>query len=363
MQRQLRGVRLLFLIAGLALSIGCGSSSSGLPPSQSFVYIANQHSQNISAFKRDPVGGTLTPVVGSPFATNIPSNFLLFPQVEVDPKNQLLFSLGAGQLVVRVIDPISGALSPASGSPFSFSACSTRSLSVEPKGGFVYVGTQCAGIVAWKIDRTNRTLAPVQGSPFGNSGTAYGATIDPEGKFLYAAEMQDISTYAIDPVTGALTLANGPFYIPGDAPEFITMHPSGNFAYVFGENQELNTELWDCIVDPANGAVSAFQNEHQVFPLALTGDGKFFFSPTGIYKIIDSGQLLEVSPTPLTSPSGPAVVSPDNLFVYATTMGPSQSDPGLISVFSLDETTGTTTQVSGSPYTVGDFPAAIAITH
>jgi len=353
-------VKFLVSIAVLALSVGCGSSSNSLLPSrQSFVYVANQGSQNISAFKRSPSAGTLTPVAGSPFAATVPLN--LFTSLEVDPKNQFLFALVGGQLAVFVIDPTTGAPSPASGSPFSFPACSTRSLSVDPQGRFVYVGTQCAGILGWRIDRTNHVLVPLQGSPFGDVGTTYGTAVDPAGKFLYAAEMQDISTFAIDPGTGSLTLANGPFYIPGEAPEYITMHPSGTFAYVFGENQELNTELWDCIVNPVNGAVSAFQNENQLYPSAITPDGKFFISPPGIYKVIDSGQLLEVSPT--SALSGVDVVSSDSQFIYSPAAGRSQSDPGSVSVFSLDETTGATTMVPGSPYPVGAYPTAIALTH
>ena len=142
---------------------------------------------------------------------------------------------------------------------------------------------------------------------------------------------------------------------------FITMHPSGNFAYVTGDNAQINPELWDCIVNPTNGAISAFQNENQVFPGAITPDGKVFLSPPGVYKVIDSGQLLEVSST--STLSGVDVVSSDNLFIYSSAAGATQSDPGSVSVFSLDETTGTTTMVPGSPYPVGEYPTAVATTH
>ncbi len=364
MKRPHRSLNLLSTIVILVLSVGCGTSSNSIsPPVQPFVYVSNLNSQNISAFKRVPINEILTPVAGSPFAITTPPTLYSFSQIEVDPNNQLLFSLEECQLEVFVIDPISGALSPASGSPFIFSTqkWTALSLSVDPKGRFVYVGTADSGLVAWKIDRTNRTLVPVRGSPFGNVGTSYSATVDPTGKFLYAAELYYISTFAIDPATGALKLSNGPFYIPGNEPEFITMHPSGNFAYVLGHNQELYPEVWDCMVNPANGAISAFQNEKELFPLALTPDGKFFFSWTGTYKVFDDfGELLTVSSTPLTSPPPFAiVVSPDNLFVYAIT----PSDLGTVSVFSFNEATGVTTQIPGSPYAVGDFPIAIAMTH
>jgi len=141
----------------------------------------------------------------------------------VDPKNLLLFALGrstGGQkLSVFVIDPDSGALTPAPGSPVGLgSAFTAYSLSVDPQGRFVYVGTQGAGILGWRIDRSGRRLVPVQGSPFGDKNLPYTVTVDSASTFLYTTESTNgIETFAIDSESGVLKLVNGPFYVPHSA--------------------------------------------------------------------------------------------------------------------------------------------------
>ena len=374
MRPRLYCVSFFFLIAILALSTGCGSSSNNVfPPGQSFVYVANLGSQNISAFKRDPSGGTLTPVAGSPFPAIVRPGFLS-PSLMVDPKNLMLFALGGdtsgGHLSAFVINPDNGALTPAPGSPFSLgSEASARSLSVDPQGHFVYVGTQGAGILGWRIDRGGRTLVPVHGSPFGDKNKAYTATVDAASKFLYTTEFTSgMETFAIDPDSGALKMVNGPFYIPYNAPLAFTMHQSGQYAYVMGDANDLTLQLWVCAVNPSDGAVSAVEREWNGAPivvLALSPDGKFLFSTFGMFATpYGSPFLFTYFPEPLKSllPTA-AVVSPDSSFVYAVANGQLQSDPGSLSAFSLDETAGSLSPIAGSPYTVGVGPTAIAMTH
>jgi len=361
---------LLFLAILLALSTGCGTAVSNkpFPPGQSFVYVANNGSQTISVFKRDISTGALTEISGSPFAASVQPAFWS-PTLTVDPKNLMLFSLGCnagkGQLSVFVIDPDTGTLSTASGSPF-IGSCGMRSISVDPQGRFVYASGD--RILAWRIDRSHRTLIPVQGSPFGDSAHPYqGATVDNLGKFLYIAEYtHGIETFAIDPNSGALTLANGPFYIWNNAPFSISMYPSGDYAYVQGDADDLSLKLSVCAVIPSDGAVSFLEQEWGGVPLlALTPDGNFLITSLGIYST-PAGEpyLYGYSPDPLKSllPTA-AAVSPDSRFVYASANGALQSDPGSLSAFSLDETTGTLSPIPGSPYAVGAQPVAVAMTY
>ena len=363
---------LLLVTALLPLMMGCGTASPSkpFPAGQSFVYVGNNGPQTISGFKRDISTGALTEVPGSPFAASVQAE-LWSPTFAVDPENQMLFSLGSdagkGQLSVFLIDPDTGTLSTASGSPFNCS-CIVRSISVAPQGRFVYVAAVDKGIFAWRIDRAHRTLVPVRGSPFGESTHPYqGATVDNAGKFLYTAEYtHGIETFAIDQNTGALELVNGPFYIPHNAPLSITMHPSGNYAYIQGDANDLSLKLWVCAVIPSDGAVSALEQEWGGVPLlALTPDGNFLITSVGLYWTLPSEPYLwGYSADPLESLLPAAVaVTPDNHFVYATTSTAQQSDPGSLSVFLLDETTHSLTPIPGSPYTVGANPVAIAVTH
>jgi len=360
------------VVAFFALSVltlfaltGCGTTTSDkpFPAGRSYVYVANNGSQTISAFQRDISTGTLTEIPGSPFAANVqPGHWS--SSLTVDPKNQMLFAQGAG-VSVYLINPDTGALSVAAGSPFSVPpTASIRSASVDPQGRFVFAGTQGAGILAWKIDRAYHTLVSVQG-PFGDLATPYTATVDNTGKLLYAAGYtHGIETFAIDPESGTLQLVNGPFYIPNHAPLQITMHPSGNYAYIQGDANDLSLRLWVCAVIPSDGAVSALEQESGGVPLlGLTQDGRYLFTTLGTYGTLpDSPYLWTYSADPLLSllPSAIAV-SPDGKFVYATSA--LQSAPGSLSVFSLDETTGTLAPIEGSAYVVGPQPVAVAMTH
>ena len=365
---------LLFLSITIAFFTACGSTSgSPMPSSQSFVYVANQDSQNISAFRRDPSSGALTPVAGSPFAVDVHFGVWWWPSFIVDSKNRFLFALnnnlegtkGVGQLSVFVINPNTGALSEASGSPFSFPAASLESVSTDPQGRFVYVTTLLGGIVAWKIDRTHLTLIPVPGSPFGDKSKEYTASLDPAGKFLYATDGYDISIYAIDPDSGALSLTNGPFYLPQDSPMSFTLHPSGHIAYVSGHKNFDSPELWACLVDPSNGAVSGVQAYPAIQPLTISNNGKFLLSTLGTYAIDESSGLLSQSSSEPLKSLAPiaAATSPDSQFVYAVVWNQPRAGAASVFAFSLDETTGSLSPIVGSPYMVGDVPTAIAITH
>jgi 6-phosphogluconolactonase len=80
-----------------------------------FVYVANQGSNNISAFSLASPTGALTPVAGSPFAAgNQPSS------LAIDPTGAFAYVVNTGSDTVSVyaIDAAGGALSPISGSPF-----------------------------------------------------------------------------------------------------------------------------------------------------------------------------------------------------------------------------------------------------
>ena len=61
-------------------------------------------------------------------------------------------------------------------------------------------------------------------------------TVDPSGRFAFVANQfsDDVTTFSIDPSTGALSevVIPGP---AGDAPRSVTVDPSGRFAYVANE--------------------------------------------------------------------------------------------------------------------------------
>ena len=103
-------------ISGSPYQTGSSPSSLAVDPLDNFIYVANQGSDNISAFALDATTGAQTPLAGSPFAAaDAPS------AVAVDPTGSFLTvaNAGAGNVSVFAIDATTGALSAVMGSPYT----------------------------------------------------------------------------------------------------------------------------------------------------------------------------------------------------------------------------------------------------
>jgi DNA-binding beta-propeller fold protein YncE len=126
-------VRMLSAPGIAAIFTACSSSGSGkitpsdvAPDSQTrlapsvpgsvveFAYVANESSNNVSAYTINPTSGALTPVTGSPFgAGSVPH------AVAVDPKGKFVYVVNtAGNNVSGYKIKSNGALTPLPGSPF-----------------------------------------------------------------------------------------------------------------------------------------------------------------------------------------------------------------------------------------------------
>ena len=88
-------------------------------------------------------------------------------------------------------------------------------------------------ISAYAIDTATGALTPVRGSPFATGKVPLYVTVDPAGKFLYVTNTQsgDVSGYSIDSA-GSLTPVPGSTFRAGNTPAAITVDPSGKFVYV-----------------------------------------------------------------------------------------------------------------------------------
>src|SRR6202161_205075 len=120
-----------------------------------YAYVANQLSNNLSAYSID-AGGFLTPVAGSPFA-------------------------------ISGTDPVS--------------------LAIDPNGRFLYVANHGSNDVAvFAIDGTTGALASA-GLPSSTGSSPQAVTLDPSGSYLYVANFasNSVSAYAVENSTGLLT--------------------------------------------------------------------------------------------------------------------------------------------------------------
>jgi len=227
----------------LSATSACGPRGVAVDPTGNFVYVANELSNNVSAFSFDANSGVLTLLAGSPFADT--SEGPTGPRgVAVDPSGKYVYVTNhtSNDVAAYSITPATGALTPIQGSPFP-TGQTPFDVVVDPSGAFVYVTNHLSGNVsAYTLAAATGALTPVEGSPFTAGSEPHGVVVDPSGKYVYVANhaSDNVSAYSITAATGALTeLAGSPFADTSSlqeegatAPYGLAVDPSGMFVYV-----------------------------------------------------------------------------------------------------------------------------------
>jgi 6-phosphogluconolactonase (cycloisomerase 2 family) len=203
-----------------------GSGTALWGQTGALAYVANQNSNNISAYSIDAATGALS-LVGN-FATGALPRW-----VTVDPSGQFVYvaNHNGGSVSGYTITVGTGALTPISGSPFPVGIM-PHGVTVHPSGQFAYVtncgttfcfGSGTGSVSAYTIDGTTGALSSVDGSPFTAGTGAFGVAVEPSGQFAYVTNFSssNVTAYMIDSVTGALApIGNFP---AGSAPVSIAV--------------------------------------------------------------------------------------------------------------------------------------------
>ena len=288
----------------------------GVDPSGKFAYATLSTSNEVRAYTISDSTGSLSAIVGSQLdggGTNP-------VDITVDPLGQYVYMANySGSISAFTMDSVTGALTAVSGSPFptapaliSGQVPGANSVTVDPTGKFLYAAiNQGNDISGFLIDSTTGALTPISGSPFSSGSVPMSVRVDPSGRYAYAtnAYSNDISAYSINSSTGALTpIAGSPFSTGGSSPAGLAIAPSGGF--LFATNSSSDT-------------VSAFT--------------------------IDSstGALTPISGSPFPSGAGPigATVHASGKFLYVSDNG-----AGTVSAYAIDSTSGALTPINGSPF-------------
>ena len=103
-------------------------------------------------------------------------------------------------------------------------------------------------------------LTELSTSPFTTASTRVTAiTIDPRGRFAYAAAVEGIYVYPIDPATGALTSISSGVAVPLNLfyQTKVEIDPSGHFVYaIAGPASSAQTGVYAYTVDASTGALA-----------------------------------------------------------------------------------------------------------
>jgi 6-phosphogluconolactonase (cycloisomerase 2 family) len=213
----------------------------------------------------------------------------------------------------------SGALTPIAGQPFSVADTfqTYHHIITDPLGRFVYLTNFEGNVIdVLLVNSTTGALTPAASSPFIVTSPYYLATT-PSGSYIYAPDSQSgiINILTVNP-SGQLTRTlSSPFFIPGsgDFAFFDAVHPSGNFLF---------TANYD--------SVSSYTINSSTGGLA--------FAPGAPYDTLNSQNVT------------PSMVALDETgsFLYA----PDSSTGGILA-YSINQTSGALTLVSGSPFGAG----------
>jgi 6-phosphogluconolactonase (cycloisomerase 2 family) len=291
------------------------------------------------------------------------------------------------------VNPSTGALSEVPGSPFS-AGLGPAQIIVDPTDRFLYVTNQNSkDITAFSIDAGTGALTLLPGSPFFIGADSVTMGIDPTGRFLYVfAEMiifgqsqEVLFEYSMDSVSGVLTpTSSSPVTWesgPGILVTSIVFNPIGNMAYL-GQSSGNGRQgpILICSVDFTTGALTQVASTQptsvEADELGISPAGNFFFSTSRPNNEVDTftigatAQLTEISGSPYAVGNLPAaiLVHPSGSFLYVvnenqayqTNLNPSQY-LGSISAFDIRAGTGALTPVAGSPFSAGINAVSIGV--
>lgn len=144
-----------------------------------------------------------------------------------EPFGHFLYAGELSGVTVCSFNSSTGTMAPVSGSPFFPGAGNLNGLTVHPSGAFLYasipycVPGSSRAFYGFLIDPVAGALTQISGSPFSYptalSGCYnYGVAADPSGKFVYAAEANNgVAAYSVTSTGGALSHATNSFFTPG----------------------------------------------------------------------------------------------------------------------------------------------------
>jgi 6-phosphogluconolactonase (cycloisomerase 2 family)/DNA-binding winged helix-turn-helix (wHTH) protein len=250
---------------------------------------------------------------------------------------------------------------------------------------FVYVPDYSGNaVLGYSVNPNTGELGPVSTSPFKSGEHPYYAAFTPDRDFLYVANRGradglcgdgcNISAYAVDPVNGGLIELEGSPFSAGSGPVALATHPSGKFLYVANV---ISNDL-QAYARNADGGLKRIGAPVRVgthpFYVAITPSGSFLYvtnqddATISAFSVDPGGELHQVAGSPFASGLRPRsfTIHPSGRFAYVVNFGVNpyishdaacsgnygtgRGKGCTISVFSIDQQTGSLSEIKGSPF-------------
>jgi 6-phosphogluconolactonase len=188
-----------------------------------FAYVANQGSNNISAYSIDSATGTMAALAGSPFAAGD-----LPVAIAVDQTGHFAYVVNQkdATLSAFLIVRTNGALTEVSGSPFA-TGLSPTSVAIDPSSSFVYVANGGAGSAsAYAITAAGGALTALTGSPYAAGNLPSSVAVDAVGGYVYVTNKGDGTVSAFEIAGGTLHVPVGSPFGAGRGPQAVVTDPT-----------------------------------------------------------------------------------------------------------------------------------------
>lgn len=249
-----------------------------------YLYLFDATSSKIYGFSiAHGNSGALTAIPGQPFSVS--DTFQQYHHILTDPLGRFVYltNYEGDQTDVFVVNSATGALTPASSSPFIVNA--PYFMASTPTASYIYAPDSQSGIINILAVDASGQLTRTLSSPFfipSPNDFAFLDIVHPNGKFLFTANYDSVSSYTINSTTGGLTFAPGS---PSDTlnsqnvtPSEVVLDSTGNFLYA---------------PDSASAGILAYTVNQSTGALSLVR-GSPFAAGSQIYEIMANPQGAEL---------------------------------------------------------------------
>jgi 6-phosphogluconolactonase len=211
---------------------------------------------------------------------------------------------------------------------------------------------QGALLVSYSINPQTGYLRPLESIQPLPSGS-FGIAAHPSNRFVYVADGPQILGYALGGNGLLRSLSGSPFQFTGGS--VLVFTPNGKFAY-----SNFGTELSVNLTTGALTKIGTAKVSGNPYYVAINSSGSFVYILNYGQETISafsvnqtSGVLTEITGSPFAAGEGfpvSEVVSPDGKLLFVATQPSSNPTLGSTAVFSINSTTGALTPVTGSPF-------------
>ena len=266
------------------------------------------------------------------------------------------------------------------GTGYSYPQSDAEEMVVDPLGRFAYVANLVSNasgpssISMFTINPTTGVLTPATPSTVPTGWFPQEIAIDPKGRFVYTANSDDatVSMFTVNQTTGVLSPtkpASISTVVPNQLladPGFVTVDPTGRFAYVT-ESLSEGAAVLMFTIDQTSGVLTptspaTVYTGGTPFRVRVAPNGKFAYVVDNLASSQDSFGVFQFTVDPVTgvlTPDTPAavgtgdgptdvIVEPKSRFAYVVNRGDDS-----VSMYTIDANTGNLTLNSSSTNPAG----------